>query len=52
MKTKAEVLKVMVYSDLILEVIDNWELFTQSDLQGRIEAIVAQIISETRKEII
>lgn len=32
------------YSDEILEVIDNQEEYTRSDLQGRVEAIVMNIL--------
>ena len=38
--------KIIEYSSEILEVIDNVDQFTRSDLQGVIEAIVLKIIVE------
>lgn len=42
--------KVNEYTDMILEIVDDQEAFTRSDLQGCIQAIVVKIISETKKE--
>lgn len=50
MTSKKDVLQVLKYSDLILEIIDEQEVYTRSDLQGVVEAIVIKIITETRKE--
>lgn len=47
---KDEVIKIMKYTNLILEIVDDQEAFTRSDLQGCIQAIVVKIISETKKE--
>jgi hypothetical protein len=46
--TKEELLKVMEYSNEILEIIDNRDDFTRSDLQGIVDAIVHKIITETK----
>jgi hypothetical protein len=48
MKTKEEILKVMRYSDEILEIIDNRDEFTRGDLQGCVEGIVNKIIEDTK----
>ena len=39
-------LKVMKYSDKILEIVEHEDDFTTSDFQGAIEAVVMQIISD------
>ena len=39
-------IKVHKYSDKILEIIDNKDELTRGDLQGAIEAVVMNIISE------
>lgn len=44
--TMEEIRKISNYSDQILEVVDNREDYTRSDLQARIEAIVTQIVRE------
>ena len=41
-------MKMLKYSDEILEVVDNQNEFTRSDLQGRIEAIVLNILTERK----
>lgn len=45
---KDEAMKIMKYSDKIMEIIDNQENFTRGDLQGAIEAQVMMIINESR----
>ncbi len=47
MITKKEMLKNNVYENEILEVVDNQDAYTRSDLQGRVSAIVMQIVRET-----
>jgi len=39
-------IKVSAYSDKILEIIDNQDILTSGDLQGAIEAIVINIMTE------
>jgi hypothetical protein len=39
--------KISSYSDEILDIIDNRDDYTRSDLQGIIEALVAKIIRES-----
>ena len=39
---------MLKYSDEILEVVDHQNEFTRSDLQGRIEAIVLNILTERK----
>jgi hypothetical protein len=41
-------LLVSKYEDEILEVVDNQDEFTRSDLQGAIEAIVLKILNERK----
>ncbi len=43
-------IKVQKYSDKILEIIDNQEDFTRSDLQGVVEALVMNIIREIEEK--
>lgn len=50
MKDKREILAILKYSDLILEIIDSQEELTRGDLQGCIEAVVMNIINDVRKE--
>ena len=44
MKTSAEIVAEFRYSDRILELFDNREELTQSDLQGALQAIVMDIV--------
>jgi len=41
--------KVGKYTDQLLDVVENWEEFTTSDLQGVLEVIVRNIINEERQ---
>jgi len=50
MKTKDEILQEMKYSDMILELIDNQDNLTRSDLQGCVQAIVMMIIADVKKQ--
>lgn len=43
-------LKVLKYSDKILEIADRRDEFTRGDFQGAIEAVVMSIISEIEAE--
>ena len=47
-KSKKQILKEMAYCDELLEIIDNQDEFTRSDLQGAVQAIVHKIILETK----
>jgi hypothetical protein len=49
MVTPEEILKNSAYDDEILELIDNQDDYTRSDLQGRVGAIVLNIVRETRE---
>lgn len=49
MITKEEMLRNNVYENEILEVVDNQDDYTRSDLQGRVGAIVMNIIRETNQ---
>lgn len=44
----AQILKNSKYEDEILELIDERDEYTRSDLQGRVAAIVMKIIRETK----
>lgn len=46
MTPEQKILLVNEYSSKILEIIDNVDDFTRSDLQGAIMAIVMQIINQ------
>lgn len=41
--------KVSNYTDQLLDIVDNWEEFTRSDLQGVLEALVRNIINNERQ---
>ena len=43
-------LKVLKYSDKILEIADRRDEFTRGDFQGAIEAVVMNIIIDLRAE--
>jgi hypothetical protein len=47
---KADPRDVMKYSDAILEVVDNQDEFTRSDLQGAIEAVMMNILIDVQKK--
>lgn len=47
---KDEAIKIIKYSDKILEIIDNRDNFTRGDLQGVVAAVVMKIINETRNQ--
>ena len=51
MISEATTMKMLKYSDEILEVIDHNDQFTRGDLQARIEAIVLTIMNEQQKII-
>jgi hypothetical protein len=40
-------MKIVKYSDKILEIIEHKDHFSNGDLQGAIEAVVVTIITET-----
>ena len=43
-------IKVNKYSEKILEIVDKKEDFTQSDLQGAVDALVMNMITEIEAE--
>lgn len=45
----ADMIEVMNLSSRILEIIENVDEFTQSDLQGAIEAVIMQAINYGKK---
>ena len=47
--TTEELIRCMKYSDRILELIDNRDDFTRSDLQAMVDAIVHSIMLEYKK---
>jgi hypothetical protein len=42
---------VMMYSDRILEIIDNRDEFTRGDLQGQLEAIVLNLLNGNHQDM-
>lgn len=48
MITAEEILRNSRYEDEILEVVDNQDNYTRSDLQGRVGAIVLNIVRESK----
>ena len=44
-------IQVLNYSDKILEIIDNREDFTRGDLQGAVEAVIMNIITESKNSL-
>jgi hypothetical protein len=47
---KEEILQNSKYEDAILELIDNQNKFTRSDLQGAVSALVSKIRIETKAD--
>lgn len=50
--TNKELLKIMEYSDSILDIINKRDQFTQSDLQAAVDAVVHKIIKETKEQYV
>lgn len=49
MKTRQQILKSSEYESEILELIDNQDNYSRSDLQGRVMAIVLKIQKEAKE---
>jgi len=50
-KTKADILLLSKYEDAILNIIDNVDNLTRSDLQGTIHAQLKMLLNEIRTNI-
>jgi hypothetical protein len=48
MVSNEKILLINKYANEILEVIDNQDDYTRSDLQGRVDAIVMNILNEKK----